>query len=56
MLGLITAVAKRAQNEPGDTVLARLARSRDEDRTLSTDELAGLLFYLLFVWYEVLVD
>jgi len=56
MLALITAVAQRARTEPTDTVLARLVHGRDEDHVLSADELAGLLFYLLFVWYEVLVD
>jgi cytochrome P450/predicted lactoylglutathione lyase len=54
MLALITAVAKRVNDEPGDTVVARLVHDRNDD--LTADELAGLLFYLLFVWYEVLGD
>ncbi|MBL1078470.1 cytochrome P450 [Nocardia sp. 2] len=40
-----------ARREPGDTMLGRLA-----DSGLTDGELTGLLFYLLFVWYEVLVD
>lgn len=35
-----------------DTMLVRLTNSPD----LSSGAIAGLLFYLLFVWYEILVD
>ncbi len=54
MLSLINAVAERAHDQPTDTVTARIIHGHNEN--LSDDELAGLLFYLLFVWYEVLVD
>jgi cytochrome P450 len=52
MRAIITAATEQAR---GDTLLGRLV---DEHKTgsLAADELAGLLFYLLFVWYEVLTD
>ncbi|MFI6364928.1 cytochrome P450 [Nocardia sp. NPDC050630] len=40
----------------GDTVLGRLVRSSTETGSPSAHELASMIFYLLFVWYEVLVD
>ena len=56
MLAIVTATITRARTQQADTVLARLVVAHDQDGSLSADELAGLLFYLLFVWYEVLVD
>lgn len=38
-----------------DTVLGRLGAARDQG-AMSGEELQGVLFYLLFVWYEVMVD
>ncbi|WP_063125187.1 cytochrome P450 [Nocardia arizonensis] len=38
-----------------DTVIAGLVAAR-RAAELTADELTGLLFYLLFVWYEVLTD
>ena len=49
MLSVITATIRHPHQ---DTVLARLVSSNE----VGPDELAGLLFYLIFVWYEVLVD
>ncbi|MEV6333849.1 cytochrome P450 [Nocardia vinacea] len=40
----------------GDNVLGRLVRSSAETGSPSAHELASMIFYLLFVWYEVLVD
>ncbi|WP_062987280.1 cytochrome P450 [Nocardia anaemiae] len=40
----------------GDNVLGRLVRRSNETGSLSANELASMIFYLLFVWYEVLVD
>ncbi|UFS96200.1 cytochrome P450 [Nocardia huaxiensis] len=52
MMGRILEGAKTfGQQEPGETMLGRLSDGR-----LSDGELTGLLFYLLFVWYEVVVD
>lgn len=56
MLTLITTTIQREQQARTDTVLGRLVAAHHTDGTLSADELAGLLFYLLFVWYEVLTD
>ncbi|WP_433621795.1 cytochrome P450 [Nocardia sp. CA-120079] len=39
-----------------DTVLGRLVGSSDQTGAPSAHELASMIFYLLFVWYEVLVD
>ncbi len=39
-----------------DNVLGRLARSSADTGSPSAHELASMIFYLLFVWYEVLVD
>ncbi|WP_433755402.1 cytochrome P450 [Nocardia sp. CA-135398] len=40
----------------GDNVLGRLVRSSNATGSPSAHELASMIFYLLFVWYEVLVD
>ncbi|MFE9322053.1 cytochrome P450 [Nocardia sp. NPDC052278] len=40
----------------GDNVLGRLVCSSDQTGAPSAHELASMIFYLLFVWYEVLVD
>ncbi|RDI41762.1 cytochrome P450 [Nocardia mexicana] len=49
---IITAAIEHARRSGEDTMLGRLARADG----LSSGELASLVFYLLFVWYEVLVD
>ncbi|MEU2039761.1 cytochrome P450 [Nocardia niwae] len=54
MLAIITDATTHAQR-PG-TALARWAEAHADSGSPTTDELAGLLFYLLFVWYEVLAD
>ncbi|PXX61527.1 hypothetical protein DFR70_10885 [Nocardia tenerifensis] len=56
MLAIIGATTEHARATRGDTLLGRLVTAHDETGSPSADELAGLLFYLLFVWYEVLVD
>ncbi|MGY2031158.1 cytochrome P450 [Nocardia gipuzkoensis] len=39
-----------------DTALGRWVAAHRSSGSPTADELAGLLFYLLFVWYEVLAD
>ncbi|MEU7145186.1 cytochrome P450 [Nocardia sp. NPDC046473] len=56
MLEIITATTEQARATRADTLLGRLVATHDDTGAPSADELAGLLFYLLFVWYEVLVD
>ncbi|MFG1792898.1 cytochrome P450 [Nocardia sp. NPDC049149] len=56
MFGIVTAATEQARAERADTMLGRLVAAHDDTGLPRTDELAGLLFYLLFVWYEVLVD
>ncbi|MBF6548815.1 cytochrome P450 [Nocardia brasiliensis] len=56
MVAIIEATIARARAEPGDSLLGRLVAAHTTTGALSTEELGGLLFYLLFVWYEVLVD
>ncbi|MEV2221199.1 cytochrome P450 [Nocardia vinacea] len=53
MRAIVIATIERAR---GDNVLGRLARSSEETGSPSAHELASMIFYLLFVWYEVLVD
>ncbi|NUS45705.1 MAG: cytochrome P450 [Mycobacteriaceae bacterium] len=53
MHAVVTATVEGARG--ADTVLGRLVEHR-RTGLLTADELSGLLFYLLFVWYEVLVD
>ncbi|WP_406236776.1 cytochrome P450 [Nocardia sp. NBC_01009] len=56
MQSIITAATEQARAERADTLLGRLVAAHDDTGSPSTEELAGLLFYLLFVWYEVLTD
>lgn len=56
MLAIITATTEQGRATRADTLLGRLVAAHDDTGSPSADELAGLLFYLLFVWYEVLVD
>ncbi|MFD6161794.1 cytochrome P450 [Nocardia sp. NPDC060256] len=56
MLAIISATTEQARATRADTLLGRLVAAHDDTGSPSADELAGLLFYLLFVWYEVLVD
>ncbi|WP_162272800.1 cytochrome P450 [Nocardia lijiangensis] len=53
MRTLVDAVTARAH---AGTAVGRLVAARDETGSPTADELAGVLFYLLFVWYEVLAD
>ncbi len=53
MHAIITAATAHAR--PG-TALGRWVAAHRDCGSPSADELAGLLFYLLFVWYEVLAD
>lgn len=53
MRAIVIATIERAR---GDNVLGRLVRSSAETGSPSAHELASMIFYLLFVWYEVLVD
>ncbi len=46
--------AKRA--EPGDDLVSELIAAEDHGDRLSENELTSMLFYLIFVWYEVCVD
>lgn len=56
MRDIVVATIDRARRTKGDNVLGRLVASSDETGSPSAYELAGMIFYLLFVWYEVLVD
>lgn len=56
MRQIITAVIERGRDGADDTMLGRLVRSGIGGGAADSDELPGLLFYLLFVWYEVLMD
>lgn len=56
MRDVVVATIDRARKTQGDNVLGRLVASSDETGSPSAHELAGMIFYLLFVWYEVLVD
>jgi cytochrome P450 len=53
MKAIITDTLNLAQTRGGDTMLTRLLADHGP---VSAEEAVGLLFYLLFVWYEVLVD
>ncbi|WP_159080832.1 cytochrome P450 [Nocardia suismassiliense] len=52
MQQIIRAVIDHSHQSEDQTMLTRLARPGN----LSTAELAGVVFYMLFVWYEVLID
>ncbi len=54
MLAIIADASARARH--ADTALGRWASARLSSGSPTGDELTGLLFYLLFVWYEVLAD
>lgn len=56
MRAIIEATIDHAHSGPTDTVLARFVAGYDESSSQRRDELVALLFYMLFVWYEVLVD
>ncbi|WP_330232670.1 cytochrome P450 [Nocardia sp. NBC_00508] len=56
MLAIITDTTAHARTHRTNTVLGRLVAAHMDSGSPTADELAGLLFYLLFVWYEVLVD
>ncbi|MFI9508040.1 cytochrome P450 [Nocardia sp. NPDC052566] len=52
MFGINQATIERARSAP-DSVVGRLVTGIDAN---TTDHAAAAIFYLLFVWYEVLVD
>ncbi|QIS09487.1 cytochrome P450 [Nocardia arthritidis] len=52
---MLSVIATTKERPRDDTVLGRLVAAHRAGH-LDDDELTGLLFYLLFVWYEVLVD
>ncbi|MRH90758.1 cytochrome P450 [Nocardia sp. SYP-A9097] len=56
MQRIINAVITEGRDGRADTMLGRLVRSEIAGATSESGELPGLLFYLLFVWYEVLMD
>ncbi|WP_225728571.1 MULTISPECIES: cytochrome P450 [unclassified Nocardia] len=52
---MVSAITITKERPRGGTVLGRLVAAHHAGQ-LDDDELTGLLFYLLFVWYEVLAD
>ncbi|WP_019930421.1 cytochrome P450 [Nocardia sp. BMG111209] len=56
MAGIIAGTLEHARGAGADTVLGRLLAAGRDDAGLDSGQLSGLLFYLLFVWYEVLAD
>ncbi|MFB8007831.1 cytochrome P450 [Nocardia sp. NPDC056000] len=56
MQRIISAVIARGRDGADDTMLGRMVRSGIGGTAGDSGELPGLLFYLLFVWYEVLMD
>ncbi|WP_067569905.1 cytochrome P450 [Nocardia acidivorans] len=56
MQRIIAAVVERGRDGADDTMLGRLVRAGISGSAVDSGELPGLLFYLLFVWYEVLMD
>ncbi|WP_405484626.1 cytochrome P450 [Nocardia sp. NBC_00511] len=56
MAEIIGAVLEQARKGADDTMASRLARSGIGGGAADSGELPGLLFYLLFVWYEVVMD
>ncbi|MET9487730.1 cytochrome P450 [Nocardia sp. NPDC006630] len=56
MQQIITAVIAQGLRDGGDTMLGRLVRAEIGSGGADSGDLAGLLFYLLFVFYEVLMD
>ncbi|WP_194819627.1 cytochrome P450 [Nocardia sp. XZ_19_385] len=53
MGAIVTGTIERTRT--ADSVLGRLVAAHDRGE-MSAEELQGVLFYLLFVWYEVLAD
>ncbi|MFX0578587.1 cytochrome P450 [Nocardia nepalensis] len=53
MRAIVLATMERAQD---DTVLGRLVSASHDNGSPNAQELAGVIFYLLFVWYEVVAD
>ncbi|MCU1641782.1 MAG: cytochrome [Nocardia sp.] len=56
MQEIITAVIARGLQDGEDTMLGRLVHAEIDSAGTDSGDIAGLLFYLLFVWYEVLMD
>jgi cytochrome P450 len=56
MGGIVTDLIEAKRLQPGDDLVSALIAARDDGDRLSPDELTSMLFYLLFVWYEISVD
>ncbi|MFI1917277.1 cytochrome P450 [Nocardia sp. NPDC020380] len=56
MQHIIAAIVAREGENPHDNMVGRLVRAGIGGGPTGSAELGGLLFYLLFVWYEVLMD
>ncbi|MFE6859439.1 cytochrome P450 [Nocardia sp. NPDC057668] len=56
MAEIVEAVIAHGRAGSADTMLGRLVRDESHGPAADSGELPGLLFYLLFVWYEVLMD
>lgn len=56
MAEIVEAVIAHGRAGSADTVLGRLVRDESRGPAADSGELPGVLFYLLFVWYEVLMD
>src|SRR5205807_3259445 len=56
MLDIVTGLVEAKRARPGDDLVSALVAARDAEDRLSSDELTSMLFYVLFVWYEVSVD
>jgi cytochrome P450 len=57
MAAIVTDLVSAKRAHPGDNLASALVAAASEGgERLSRDELTSMLFYLLFVWYEVSVD
>jgi cytochrome P450 len=56
MLGIVRGLIAARRAAPGDDLISALVAARDDQDRLSEDELTSMLFYVLFVWYEISVD
>jgi cytochrome P450 len=56
MIALIDALLDDKRRYSGADLLSTLVRARDTEQRLTSEELTSMVFYLLFVWYEISVD
>lgn len=56
MLRIVNELIADRRATPRDDVVTALVRSRDARGALTEHELTSMLFYILFVWYEISVD